>query len=116
MSCNNISEATNSTQYIVTKWMSKESNIPQNKVDISLTFYQVRPKGYGQTKRRYQKMCDDLDEALSRDCKRSVSTPPLWRDKHRTDVIARFIGDLAALVLQSPSQPHTPQVIAWLDQ
>jgi hypothetical protein len=116
MSCKNIQDATDAVQHAVTQWLSKESNLPQNQVDISLTFYQKPRKGYGQTKGRYQRMCDDVDQALSRDCQRHVITASAWRDKHRTDVIALFIGELAAFVLQSPNQPQAPQVIAWLDQ
>jgi len=115
MSCKNISQATAMTGHVVTKWMAHESNIPQHQVDISRTFYQDPPKGYRQNKQRYHRMCDELDQALSRECQRRVTTPKDWRDEHRTNVIAEFIGELADLVLRSPSQPQAPQVIAWLD-
>ena len=115
MSCKNISEAVNTTRHVVTRWISRRSHIPQHEVDVSLTFYKSRPKGYNQDKQTYLKMCDDLDQALSRECQKRVTTPREWRDEHRTNVIAEFIGELADLVLKSPSQPQAPQVIAWLD-
>ena len=60
------------------------------------------PKGYGMTKQRYWKFCDDISDTLSKSTGRKLVLTKPWRDKHYTDVIDDFAGAVTFELLKAP--------------
>jgi hypothetical protein len=87
---------------VVVDWIATKVNTSPSKIDVSRTFVDNPPGGYGFSEGMYLEMCDEITPAIVRSSGRALKLPGNWRVQHEKDAISDFINAVAIRVIAAP--------------
>ncbi len=96
---------------VVVHWVSQQTDAAT--IDISRTFVDDPPEGYGFDQGEYLNMCDEITSTISKTTARSFVLPGAWRLDHQQDSIGDFINQAAIVLIAAPLSPPGVQAHTW---
>lgn len=98
---------------VVVDWVAKQVNVPAKNIDVTRTFTDNPPAGYGFSEGNYLRMCDEITDPITVAAGRALSLPGAWRLSHENDAIAGFIDAVALRLIAAPLTPAGVSAHTW---
>jgi hypothetical protein len=88
---------------IVTGLVAQIVGVAAAALDVTRTFVDADPNGYGMAPGNYASLCDQATQSINDQCNAAITLNAIWRDQHATKPISTFCSDAAHLAAGSPA-------------
>jgi hypothetical protein len=99
---------------VVAQIAKSVGGISPGDVDVSRTFVDAPPGGYGYSHGGYRQMCGAITDPIATTSGRAFTLPGPWQEQHEPDSIAAFINAAALRLIAAPLSPAGVSAHTWV--